>query len=222
MTPKDKNDFEERLLAELRQVAAERPVPEPAPARSAWRPRTLALGGGGIAVAAAGIAILAGSGGGTSNAYAVDRNLDGEVTVKIKSLKDAEGLEAKLREAGVPAVVSYDPPISLECAAKLQQARPAGDEAEGLESRKAPTTAEAVPDTTVRPAAPATPVPEGPGVPAEATVPARTIPVSDEATFTVDPREIREGDKLYVTKPTRADAPGVAAAIAAPSEVPDC
>jgi hypothetical protein len=104
--------FEDRLLAELRTVVAERPAPAVTGAtrRAPRVPRArLALAGG--AVAAAAVAALATTGGGGATpAYAVVRNLDGSVTVQVKSLRDAAGLEQKLRAAGIPAVVDYAPP----------------------------------------------------------------------------------------------------------------
>jgi hypothetical protein len=99
--------FEERLLDELRNVVADEPKPE----RPLRQPRRLVLAGGlaGLtAVAAvAGVLLLTG---GASPAYAVNKNDDGTVTVEIGSLRDAAGLERKLREAGIRAVVQYLPP----------------------------------------------------------------------------------------------------------------
>lgn len=106
MTP---TQFEDRLLAELRQVVATRPEPAAvSPPRRAPRPRLLAGAATATAAAAAVVAVAA-SGGGASPAYAVDRQADGSVTVTISSLRDADGLERKLRAAGVPAVVDYTP-----------------------------------------------------------------------------------------------------------------
>jgi hypothetical protein len=106
--------FELRLLGELRRVVSERAsapaVSAPAPRR--FGRRSLALAGG-VAVAA-GIAVVVGlsvgDGGGPEKAYAVTSNPDGSVTVKINSLRDSAGLERKLNEAGVPALVQYLPP----------------------------------------------------------------------------------------------------------------
>jgi hypothetical protein len=57
--------------------------------------------------AAAGVPFVSG---GAAPAYAVSTNDDGTVTVEISSLSDAAGLQSKLREAGVRAVVHYLPP----------------------------------------------------------------------------------------------------------------
>jgi hypothetical protein len=100
--------FEERLLAELRTVVTEAP-PVSRGRRSRLRRRVLV---GAAAVAAAtcvALAVPLVTGGGTP-AYAVSANADGSVTVEISSLSDAAGLEQKLRDAGVPAVVRSLPP----------------------------------------------------------------------------------------------------------------
>lgn len=109
--------FEERLLAELRSSIVAHPSSSPVrrhrrrlPGVTTWWRRRLALAGGTAALlavaAAAGVPFLTD---GSTPAYAVSTNNDGTVTVEINSLSDAAGLERKLREAGVPAVVQYLP-----------------------------------------------------------------------------------------------------------------
>ncbi len=44
-----------------------------------------------------------------SSAWGVTDNHDGTVTVSIRSIQDADGLERKLEEVGVPAAVHYLP-----------------------------------------------------------------------------------------------------------------
>ncbi len=103
--------FEDRLLAELRQVVQSRPAPAPeaSPRRTPPRRVGLTLGAGtAVAATAAAVVVLAGSSSDTP-AYAVDRQDDGTVTVEINSLRDADGLERKLRAAGVQAEVDYTP-----------------------------------------------------------------------------------------------------------------
>src|SRR4051812_4683219 len=101
--------FEDRLLAELRAVVAARPAPapppSPPPARRLPRAR-LSLAAGAATVAGV---LLATGGGGAAPAYAVEKQPDGSVTVEINSLRDAAGLQEKLRAAGIPAVVDYTP-----------------------------------------------------------------------------------------------------------------
>jgi hypothetical protein len=116
--------FERRLLDELRQtIVADRPSPAAPPATRAGilRPgwgwsRRLALAGS-IAVLAAfaltvGLPFVDGRSGPPSSraAYAVTANDRGTVTIEINALRDAKGLERRLRRAGVPAVVRYLPP----------------------------------------------------------------------------------------------------------------
>jgi hypothetical protein len=105
------NNFEERLLTRLKAEVAERGAAGEAPAGGAtvtpawrrWTPR-LALG---TAVAASAAALAFSVGGGTPAAFAVEAQPEGEVSVEIRSLEDAKGLEEALHEAGIPASVNY-------------------------------------------------------------------------------------------------------------------
>jgi hypothetical protein len=109
--------FEQRLLRELRQVVAVNPkaavsVPE-APARSSVFGRRLRIGLAATAATATAIAVASAisiGGGEGSTAWAVSPNPDGTVTVEIKSLSDAAGLQQKLDEAGIRSLVQYLPP----------------------------------------------------------------------------------------------------------------
>jgi hypothetical protein len=115
-TQRPLSGFEERLLTELRRVVVvERHVlgvREPArPPRFGWSRRVVMAGGVAVVLgvaSAAGVPLLVG-GEGAPPAYAVTPNGDGTVTVEISSLRDADGLERELREAGVPAAVQYVP-----------------------------------------------------------------------------------------------------------------
>jgi hypothetical protein len=109
--------FEDRLLGELRMVVAERASDAERPS---GRPRGhLAHGGRRFALAGAVAVIVAlvgmsglllHFGDGAPPAYAVTRNVNGSVTVEVRSLRDAAGLQRALRAAGVPALVRYTPP----------------------------------------------------------------------------------------------------------------
>lgn len=93
--------FEAALLSSLREEVARRN--RPAPSR---RPRRLALVGSAaasIGAVVAGTFLLQ-----PSAAYALDPQPDGDIVVTINSLKDADGLERALRDAGVEAEVDYD------------------------------------------------------------------------------------------------------------------
>ena len=100
------SNFEERLLGELRKM-----VPSDRVDRGQRRRgRRFAVAGGlAVLVAAAAAAGTVFLSAGTQAAYAVTRNADGTVTVEIDSMRDAAGLQAKLRAAGVNAVVAYLP-----------------------------------------------------------------------------------------------------------------
>jgi len=110
----ERDTYEERLLSELRAYVAERPSGGAVVAtRRPRRVSRLAVVGAGAAVVAAGVVVATG-GDDANAAYAVEAQDDGSVTVEIHKLEDADGLEAKLRAAGVPAVVKYLP-IGKSC-----------------------------------------------------------------------------------------------------------
>jgi len=122
--------FEDRLLAELRQVVAERPAPSRPAARPASspfatgrlrRPRLL-LGGGAAAAVTAAVVLASVGSDQVTPAFAIDRQADGDVTVTINRLSDSADLERELRAAGIPAVVNYTP---LGKACRQPRGRPA-------------------------------------------------------------------------------------------------
>jgi hypothetical protein len=101
--------YEDRLLAELRALVEQNAATAPPPrAVRRRRPRLVVAGVAGGACAATALIAFAGGDDG-STAYAVDRRDDGSVTVAVKALADAAGLERALRAAGVPAEVDYLP-----------------------------------------------------------------------------------------------------------------
>jgi hypothetical protein len=107
MTP---TTFEDRLLVELRAVVAARPTPDAVTSQPVRRiPRVrLTVAAGAVAATVAGV-LVAVSGDSTAPAYAVEKQADGNVTVEIHSLRDAAGLQEKLRAVGIQAVVDYTP-----------------------------------------------------------------------------------------------------------------
>jgi hypothetical protein len=115
---KQQPDFEQRLLARLKAVVAERGAAaaaaeaSKAPATTpSWRRRgpRLALGAG-IALAAVAVALIVSAGGdNASKAFAVEPQKGGGVKIKIYSLKDASGLEQALQDAGIQAQVTWLP-----------------------------------------------------------------------------------------------------------------
>ncbi|MFV2175758.1 hypothetical protein ACFHW2_09850 [Actinomadura sp. LOL_016] len=111
-------EFEERRLAELKEVVAARAAAEPRPhrpARRARRARRIRRVRRTVPVAAAAAAVVAGvvtmvfPPGSAAPAYAVTRAAGGVVTVDILEYRDAEGLSRRLRDVGVPAHVYYVP-----------------------------------------------------------------------------------------------------------------
>lgn len=113
------DDFEERLLARLRSVVAERGAAEaeaesppvtPVAARPSWRrPDRLGLAGAGALAIAALVLVFSSGGDNPSKAFAVEPQEGGGVTIKIYSLEDAAGLEQALERAGIPAHVNWLP-----------------------------------------------------------------------------------------------------------------
>jgi hypothetical protein len=171
--------FEDRLFDQLRAVVAERPAPA-AGARVRARPRRrarLVLAGAGVVAATAVAAIVAG-GGDVDPAYAVQSRADGSVTVQIHSLRDAAGLQSKLRAAGVPAVVDY---AGSDCAAP-----PRGADGPSTNAGGGPDSGRSL---------------SGPGPGPGATTTALQLD-SDGATFTIDPGGLKSGQKVYITTST--------------------
>jgi hypothetical protein len=105
--------YEQRLLVELREVVTEGATSNPTPARTrAARPRTrVAVGLGAAAALAVAVAIGAPVllGAGDRPAYAAERDADGSIRIHIREYRDAKGLQARLRQLGVAAVVDYTP-----------------------------------------------------------------------------------------------------------------
>jgi hypothetical protein len=184
--------FEDRLLRELRQVVAERPAPVTGTPRRTRRTR-LALGGVGIAAATIAIAVIATGSDVTPNAYAVESQANGAVTVSISALRDASGLQSSLRAAGVPAVVNYVSADGSGC----PSAPPAVGAGTGpvLVQGSSSSTG---PSTSVAPAGAVSP----PGVAATtATAVAKpvTIDSSGAATVTIAPGQLKPGEQVYIT-----------------------
>jgi hypothetical protein len=109
-------DFEQRLLARLKAIVAERgaaaaEAAEAQAASSSWRrhgPR-LALGAV-TALAAVAVALIVSAGGDNPPAaFAVEAQEGGGVRIEVYRLSDASGLEEALEEAGIQAQVTWLP-----------------------------------------------------------------------------------------------------------------
>jgi hypothetical protein len=115
-TPKD--GFEERLLAELKAVVAERGAAAARieaedhvavePVRRRLGPR-LALAAGLVLAAVAAALVVSAGGDNPSKAFAVVPREGGGVTIEIYSLEDSQGLESALAEAGIRSQVTWLP-----------------------------------------------------------------------------------------------------------------
>jgi len=108
--------FARRLRAELTTIVAERGAAQAAhgatsatTTKPVWRQRNprLVLASAAATALAAVALIVSASGSDTPAAFAVEAQPEGEITVEIRSLEDAKGLEEALDEAGVPASVNY-------------------------------------------------------------------------------------------------------------------
>ncbi|WP_331770139.1 hypothetical protein OG948_41355 (plasmid) [Embleya sp. NBC_00888] len=110
-----RSPFQEQLLAELRDVVAEKAAtPAPRPGISRRRKATIT---GAIAVAmgaAVAVVVPVVVGGTTSPAYAVERDQDGSITVRVREYTDPAGLRDRLRDLGVNAVVDFVP-LNRQC-----------------------------------------------------------------------------------------------------------
>jgi hypothetical protein len=100
--------YEQRLLAELREVVAERAASAAVPARPRTRIAVGLSAAAALTVAAAvGASVLPGAG--DRPAYAAERDPDGSIRILIREYRDAAGLQLRLRQLGVAAVVDYVP-----------------------------------------------------------------------------------------------------------------
>ncbi|MEO3808832.1 hypothetical protein ABGB17_07495 [Sphaerisporangium sp. B11E5] len=99
-------NFEDKLLVELKAEMAERATREAA--RGPRRFVTPLRLGAAAALAAVAVSVPLVLGGGAA-AYAVTRNPDGTLTVTVKELQDAKGLQATLNAQGVRSDVTYTP-----------------------------------------------------------------------------------------------------------------
>ncbi len=109
-TRRESDGFQNRLLAELKDVVANRSVAPSQTATAGSSHRFRMRLGMSLAVAvamAATLAVLVGPA--TTPAYAVTSQSDGTVLVEINHLSDAAGLRAKLDAAGIPSRVDYLP-----------------------------------------------------------------------------------------------------------------
>lgn len=206
--------FEDRLLEQLRHVVAANPSPAPAVATGARRHSRgtrFALAGGGLAAATAVVAIVASSGSHPQAAYAVEPRPDGTVSVTIKSLSDASGLQSALRAKGVPADVDYTPasggPVTCPDAppAKSLKGKPpeAGVSSVHLDSGAAHAAGPTL-QTQGTPPPPGSPAARG------ATSGSVRHNPDGSTTFGIDPGHLEPGQRVHIsTSDGKMDSVGV-------------
>jgi hypothetical protein len=118
---KGQNDrFEERLLARLKDVVAERervPIPENSTRRRSLRPG-LVLVGAAVALGIAGAFVLPMALDGGEPAYAVTRQADGTIRVEIHEFEDPDGLQERLEKEGLSVRVDYVP-VGMVCGREI-------------------------------------------------------------------------------------------------------
>jgi hypothetical protein len=103
------DSFETALLTRLREHVDQQPA-----VRSRFsRPRLLLAAAATVAAAAAMVVVVPGLG--SNTAYSVQDGNSGTITVEVKRLEDADGLEAELAKYGVDADITYVPQ-GQECA----------------------------------------------------------------------------------------------------------
>jgi hypothetical protein len=203
--------FEDRLLAQLRDIVAAQPTPS-SPRRQRRTGRTrLALAGAAVTAAVTAVAIVASSGDVTPSAYAVQSQPGGEVTVSINSLKDASGLESSLRAAGIPAIVSYVPASEVGClgAPPPKSADGSGSVRGSLQriektaggSGAGPSFSTEAPETRAAPAGAAAEKLGGPGAGLKMGSKV-SVNSAGAATFSIDPGTLKPGEKLYISTST--------------------
>ncbi|QXJ20485.1 hypothetical protein AGRA3207_001208 [Actinomadura graeca] len=103
--------FEDRLLAELKDVVAARTAPAPAASRVRavrWRRAGLTAAAV-VAAAAAAIVVPVMTGDRAPKANAVVRDPDGSIRLYIRDYRHPELIASRLRALGIPAVVDFVP-----------------------------------------------------------------------------------------------------------------
>jgi len=97
------DSFETALLTRLREHVDQQPAVRP----RLSRPRLLLGAAATVAAAAAMVVVVPGLG--TPTAYSVQEGNSGTITVEVRRLEDAKGLEAELAKYGVTADITYVP-----------------------------------------------------------------------------------------------------------------
>lgn len=116
------SNFEDRLIGELMNehgpalAVLERPESRRRSSRPLW------MTGGALTVALGVAAVVTLTGGGGSPAYAVTQNPNGTVTLTLNEMSGIDGVNAKLRQLGLPVVVV---PLRQDCPPVTEPVGPA-------------------------------------------------------------------------------------------------
>ncbi|QLQ11052.1 MAG: hypothetical protein HZY75_12655 [Nocardioidaceae bacterium] len=210
------DNFETELLTALRAEVATRDTQTSRPSRARRRVAALA-----VAVVGAVMAVLAAFLLQPTAAYAVEKETNGDVVVTIKSLKDADGLERALRDAGINAEVDYDAtPIMLggdEAGALLSESMNAAEaeasthsesaEGSGTAGESSGGTAELEGDAEAYAGADDGSVPP---IPADAEVFAIESHADGSVTFRLPASLVGSEETLYITTSGDAGMGGIA------------
>jgi hypothetical protein len=189
--------FEDRLLARLRHVVAEREGSRE-PTHSHTGRGRLVLSGAGAALVVAIVAVAVGTGSRTTDAYAIQVRPGGKVAVSIYRLGDARALQRSLRAAGVPAVVNFSEATKagpcVVAAGMNSSPEKSGDGDEANETRHLVQSESGISRGTA----------PGSGEAGEnAAIQVRTVTANSATNvtvsrFVVDPSRIRPHEKLYI------------------------
>ena len=191
--------FEDRLLVQLRRVVAEREDSrEPTHSRTGRRRPVLSGAGAVLVIAIVAIAAVAmGTGNKTTRAYAIQVRPGGKVAVSIYRFDDAKALQRSLRVAGVPAIVDFEATKAGPCvvaAGMNTSPEKTGAGAEANETRHLVQSESRVPRGTAPGAGEA-------GENAAIQVHTSTAKGATNVTvsrFVVDPSRIGPHEKLYI------------------------
>lgn len=179
--------FEDRLLDRLRLVVAANAAP-PQPRARQPRRRHWPLAAAGLAAAGVAAAFVIVIPGGTQAAYAIDSQPDGTVTVQIASLSDAAGLQAALRDRGIPAIVDYSATcrsVPAPPAGGATRPDPGGESSSHVERAGAPAPGKNAMQVGAR------------------VQVSKDTNGTGEVTFKIDPASIPAGENVYITTYSR-------------------
>ena len=145
-----------------------------------------------------------------SAAYAVEPGANGSVTVKIHDLSDAAGLQSALRDAGVPAVVTYSASAPSACGGA--GVPPAGPPSETGGGEGPTTTRHSDSGSSVKGDGPTFNTDGARGPQHSGPVTTKVEKTADGVTFTLDAGALPADAHVYITTQT-GEVEGIGMAI---------